>query len=126
MVPSDLRLHCTVLWTWKGAGRAGAASWAAHNHHAVACGDDAAECRADHAPLEHGRLRAQDLGDGLAGPAATGQFGIEFRKAAGCDRAAMRAQVSAAPEGLLDFRRQFARLGAPGARVRWVSEALGR
>lgn len=98
----------------------------AHDDHAAAGADDAAEGRADDAPLEHGGLRAQQLGYGLAGPAAARQFGIELREATRRDRAALRAEVGTTPEGLFDLRRQLAWLGAPGARSRWVSEALGR
>ena len=49
-----------------------------------------------------------------------------IREAARRDRAALRAEVGTAPEGLFDLRRQLAWLGAPGARSRRVSEAPGR
>ena len=72
------------------------------------------------------RLRAEHLGDGLARPTATRQFGVEHREAAGDDLAGLRTQVAAAPDGLLDLRRQLSRLGAPRTRSRWMNKGLGR
>ena len=97
-----------------------------HHHHGAAAGNDAAKSWSDEAPLEHRGLRAQDLGDGLAGPTTTREFSIEVREAAGHHRASVMPEVAATPDGLLDLRGQLARLGAPGAGFRRMSEALGR
>ena len=42
------------------------------------------------------------------------------------DLAGLRTKVAAAPDGLLDLRRQLSRLGAPRTRSRWMNKGLGR
>lgn len=61
-------------------------------------GDDRAQGRTQEAPLKHRRLRAQNIGDRLTGPAATGQFTVEVWKAGREDSAIAMPELGATPD----------------------------
>ena len=80
----------------------------AHDHDVAAAGNDLAHRWSEQAPLRNRRLRLEDFGESVAGPAAAWKLGIERGEATRDHRRDRRAQLVATPDGGLDVGWQVA------------------